>query len=217
MNFDTIIKNLENAIKACYNLGGTHHKINLGKPASSGECEEVEGKLGNSIPEGLKRVISEFASSIEFDWFLPGNMVPPPPFDHISSGYLSWNIKKLFDLEANRKSWIDTVFTDPEDKYARLWHHSFSFMSIVNGDMLAIDTTRSNDGPVVYLSHEKSMAHGYVLAENFLTFISNWSELGCPGPEFWQMMPFIGSNTSGIDPECPNALQWKEWFGIKNN
>lgn len=87
-------------------------------------------------------------------------------------------------------------------------------MWVPNGDYIAFDLCSSLEAPVVYLSHDGGEGHGYVLGNSFQEFIEQWSLLGCPGNEDWQMMPFISSPTSGLEPYGENAEHWREWFGL---
>ena len=68
---------------------------------------------------------------------------------------------------------------------------------------------------MVYLSHDDGEGHGFRLGDNFADFIDRWTLLGCPGAEDWQMLPFIHSSTSGIDPWCENARRWRQCSGLE--
>ncbi|MBV9851382.1 MAG: hypothetical protein JO250_17065 [Armatimonadetes bacterium] len=79
---------------------------------------------------------------------------------------------------------------------------------------MAFDLSVVLDAPVVYLSHDGGEGHGCRLGDNFRDFTERHSLLGCPGNEWWQMMPFLNDAGSGLDPDGRNARQWRQWFGL---
>jgi hypothetical protein len=130
-------------------------------------------------------------------------------------GGFKWSIRDLLGAEQRRKGWADAVFADPDDAYGQVWHNKLGFLSIANGDSLAFDLAHGPDYPVVYLSHDDGVCHGYTLGESFVAFMDRWTLLGCPGPETWVLEAFVPSRASGIDPDCENGRKWREWLGLE--
>jgi len=95
-----------------------------------------------------------------------------------------------------------------------VWHDKLAFAEVGNGDLLAFDTAVSDDGPIVYLSHDDGDGHGKRMADNFVDLMERWSPLGCPGSEDWQWIPFCDTSSGLIDPNGPNADRWRQWLGI---
>jgi hypothetical protein len=202
------------AIEACKQLGGDNYKLEIQSPASPSEIELVENKIGLRLPESLREVIGKFSKSVEFRWFTPDGFDFPAPFRDIFCGTCHWGLDLLEPFEQNRKEWVRVCFPNPEDSYDRVWHNKLPFLEVGNADLLAIDMNAENDGPVVYLSHDDGEGHGYLLGANFIDFIDRWTRLGCPGAEDWQMLPFISSPDSFIDPDCDNAKEWRKLFNL---
>ena len=44
--------------------------------------------------------------------------------------------------------------------------------------------------------------------------MDRWMKIGCPGPEDGQMISFIDSSLSGINPENDNAIKWRKLIGL---
>lgn len=139
----------------------------------------------------------------------------PKEFNEIFAGECIWNVNNLIDIDESRESWARECFSNLEDEYDKVWHNKLAFMDVANGDKIAIDLERYPDyTPVVYLSHDDGEGHGYILGESFKDFIDRWTLIGCPGSEDWQMMPFIDTPISGINPNSKNALEWRRLAGL---
>ncbi len=105
-------------------------------------------------------------------------------------------------------------FPNAEDPYDRVWHNKLPFIHVPNGDLIALDLNRLPTAPIVYLSHDDGEGHDFTLGNDFIDFVDRWTMLGCPGSEDWQMLPFITSPTTGLEPHSTNASAWREWFGL---
>jgi hypothetical protein len=196
-------------------LGGESDGVSIGKPVSEKQVVEIEAKLGYRLPESFRDVVLNFAGSVDFGWQLNDCIELPEEFVGIFGGECIWNINELIEIDEARKDWVRECFPDEEDEYDRIWHNKLAFMHIANGDMIAFDLENYPEStPVVYLSHDGSDSHGYILGQDFKDFINRWTRIGCPGAEDWQMMPFIDTPTGGINPEGENALKWRELIGI---
>ena len=203
----------QKTLSACNTIGGEARDLKIEQPATEDEVLSVESKLGLRLPETFRKVLIEFSSSVEFNWFLP-EIELPNEFRQIFCGECSWNLNELIELEDNRKGWMESCFPNPDDEYDAVWHNKLAFLHVSNGDLIALDLDKMPEAPVIYLSHDDGEGHGYILGSNFTDFIDRWSLLGCVGAEDWQMLPFISSSTSGLEPNGENAQKWREWFGL---
>jgi len=205
----------ENALLACSNLGGRADELIIADPAMISDVEKVEAEIHLQLPESFRRVITGFSSSVQMIWFLPSEIKLPKPLNEIFSGNCEWDLSALPELETERKGWIESCFPNPKNSYDKIWHNKLAFLAVGNGDMLALDLSQ-RPSPVVYLSHDDGRGHGYVLGRDFEDFIEKWSQLGCPGAEDWQMIPFTHDGVSGLDPDCENAHAWRKLFGFSS-
>ena len=79
-----------------------------------------------------------------------------------------------------------------------------------NGDLFDIDLEEESYGKIVYLSHDGSDMHGYVMANSFQEFLDEYTQIGCVGGEDWQWEAFTNNHTTPIDASCENAKKWLE-------
>ncbi len=215
MFWDHWTKRWQAVLDRCDALGGTVSPLIVHPPSTTAPIHEIERELRCELPVGFLCVLVSVSSSISFRWFLPTTFSLPPNLNGIFSGGLTCDLATLRSAELERRELVKDVFSDPEDLYDSVWHNKLGFASVPNGDMIAFDLSTGSDCSVVYLSHDDSEAHGYKLADNFMEFVDRWSLLGCPGPEDWQMLPFIESASSGLLPRCANAKLWRQCIGLQ--
>jgi SMI1 / KNR4 family (SUKH-1) len=214
MDCDLWITRWEQALQACRRLGGDARELSIGQPATEQAVVAVEKELKLALPSSLRQTLIGFAAEVEFRWFLPKGIALPEPLRGIFSGECSWSLSRLVELEQSRKDWVEICFPNVEDEYDLVWHNKLAFLPVSNGDLLALDLSLPS-APVIYLSHDDGLGHGYKLGADFADFIDRWTRLGCPGAEDWQMIPFAKSPASLIDPDCENGLLWRSLFGLQ--
>ncbi|MBP89732.1 MAG: SMI1/KNR4 family protein [Planctomycetaceae bacterium] len=203
-----------NALAACKSHGGSAEPLATGPPATSKEIEAIEKEVGSKLPKSLRLIITSYSGEVQVSWQLPDEAQRPETFREIFSGGISWSLKRIKEAENERRGWQKNVFADPKDEYDAVWHNKLGFMQVPNGDVIAFDLKGGDDPPVVYLSHEDGECHGYRLGDNFIDFVDRWTRIGCPGPEDWQMSPFLASPQSGFGTDSTNASEWRKWFGM---
>lgn len=216
MKWEVWKNNWEKTLECIKKAGGeVSDGINIDRPAKEEEIQNVENKLGMRLPEDFRKTLLEFSMAVEFYWNLPDTVNLPNELSEIFAGELIWNLDDIYEIEETRKSWVKECFPNENDEYDRVWHNKLGFINVANGDVIAFDIKDCpTKAPVVYLSHDDGDCHGYMLGDNFIDFISKWSILGCPGPEDWQIYPFVNDAESGINNKCKNAILWKEIIGL---
>jgi hypothetical protein len=76
------------------------------------------------------------------------------------------------------------------DAYDRVWHDNFAFLTVTNGDCIALVEDGDNS-PVYYLSHDDGEGHGVLLAPSVFSFLDQLSQLAFAGPEDWLLLPLV--------------------------
>ena len=206
---------LEKILYLIKDLGGESRKLIYEKPASENDLTIIENELGFKIPNDFRNVLLNESSHLEFKWFLPDNFELPDALNEIFCGEIHWGTKFLVDFNKSKDDWIKECFPDPNNEYDKVWHKKFVFQEVGNGDYLSIDISDENYGRIIYLSHDDGEGHGFIMANSFTELLKDWLNLGCPGGEDWQWIPFTKDKFSGIDSESENAIQWKKLIGIE--
>ena len=202
------------ALQACSRLGGEARPLEIGPAADPAAVDGIERQLGVALPAAFRRVLLELSAEVEFSWYLPDGYDLPKPFHQIFGGGCSWSLRRLPEIQESLSGWVSSVFPNPADPYDRVWHDKLGFMEVGNGDMLALDLAPASFGRVVYLSHDDGEGHGYFLGDDFPDFIGRWSELGCPGAEDWQWLPFTEDKHGPLQPNGGRAAEWRALFGM---
>ncbi len=190
-------------------LGGETSELQLGAPASRTSVEATEKAIGVPLPADFSNFLMSGASSVEFSWQLPEEYSLPAAIGEVHWGGLSVDLDRILEHEKHRKSWVKECFPNRDDPYDAVWHDKIAFHDVPNGDYLAFD----RDGRVVYLSHDDGEGHGATMAPSFASLLRAWIPLGCPGPEDWLWLAFVGDEARGIDERCANSRLWLETLG----
>lgn len=214
MQWDSWQSMWEAATAACTKMGGEVRPPEIEPPATEAEVAEVERALGRPLPAAFRTVLTTFSRKVSFYWYLPDEARLPEHLEGIFSGGCEWDLTRLAFYEEQRRSWASSCFPKPDEPYDQVWYNKLPFYPVPNGDFLAVDLAAADRFPVVYLSHDGGEGHGYELGADFVDFVDRWSRIGCPGAEDWQWLPFTSDARSLIDPDCANARQWREWFGM---
>jgi hypothetical protein len=91
-----------------------------------------------------------------------------------------------------------------------LYRNAFPFLTIRNGDMLALSGPDPDaKDSVVYLSHEGLSC---VLSPSFEDFLVTWERLCYVGPEIWLLNVFQDPKTGFIEGTCDKALALNDMF-----
>lgn len=164
-------------------------------PADPHQVTELESAIGIRLPDAFRDVLLTVSAHVEFRWFA-GDQTFAPPFHQNFSGGLCWSLDLTAQIDAGRRSWCSTVFSNTADPYDAIWHNKLAFHEIGNGDLMAFDLADDTYGQVVYLSHDDGEGHGYVLAHDFRDLLARWLPLACTGGEDWQWLPFTAGGAA---------------------
>lgn len=195
-------------------LGGFTKEIVCKEVAKEEDILKLEEELGYSLPIEFRQALKEISSHLEFFWdiYIEGKQILPLPSElvEISAGNLHFGIDLIPIFEESRKGWVDICYPNYDNLYDKIFHNKLAFHKVENGDLLAIDLEKESYGKVVYLSHDGSDLHGYVMANSFAEFLEEYTKLGCVGGEDWQWEAFTNNHTTPIYSTCENAKKWLE-------
>lgn len=173
------------------------------------EIEQTELALGRPLPDSLRSFFLEHSKHIDISWQFPDNK----PESFPNWGRCNLSLPKTVELFGIYQKWISNCFSDPENEEDLIWHNKFPIQEVGNGDLLAMELIGEKQGSIVYLSHDGCDSHGWVLAPDLVSFLNVWGSLGFPGPESWEMEPFIGGPEGYLDLNSKEAKSWLTWLG----
>jgi hypothetical protein len=184
--------------------------IKIQPKANINQINKIEEKLSIQYPDDFKIILIEYSSGISLDWQI-NNEEEENEFKEIFCGggnpYL-WNSNNLILLYETYQSWLKNCYNDPTDFYGKHYYNKIPFIEVPNGDLIVFNLK----GEVIYLSHDDGPLHGEKLADNFIEFISLWSNLGCIGTESEQFKVFYDINNQKLMYRNPKIERWKNWL-----
>jgi len=183
------------------------------EPASPAEITDLEKKLGQSLPPGLKEFLTVFSKDLYFSFRFQDEEMPDELY---LNNELIISLDSIAAAEAERLNLIKECFTDPDDSYDKVWHDKLGFSDVPNGDIVALDPADPKDDKwVVYLSHDDGVGHGWVLATTFGDFMDRLIDIGDLRLEEWELLKYIGENDgTGLDPNCEAAEEFRQYIGL---
>jgi len=214
MDWQIVLRNWEAFARAVENIGGEVKAFIVEPPAKQQQVDALERQLGLDLPAKLKTVLLQCSQKVEYRWFFPDDYQLDGELGEIFSGDRHWSLEWIAQFNEDKNGWIREVFPNKDDPYDRVWHNKLAFHEVGNGDYLAIDLSSPGREPIVYLSHEDGEGHGMELAEDFTSFVTNTSRLGCVGAEDWQWLPFMTEDKPFLDPDGVNAKKFRKALSL---
>ncbi|WCN36477.1 SMI1/KNR4 family protein [Aneurinibacillus uraniidurans] len=203
-NYTIFIEQWNDILSKIHGIGGKIKDLSVDSPATLEEINDIEYKLGFSLPEDFKDLLLNFSKAVYFRWSLPDEVNVPDEFSEIFSGELGWNLEWIEDLTSS------SIEMENEE-YGQGLKNKLQFFYVGNGDILAFDmSSDGNKKSVVYWSHEEDEV--VLVADSFLSFIEKLTDLYCVGAEIWQYEPFMNSN--GLNPTNEASIRWKSWLKL---
>lgn len=216
MDWSQVVQQWRNTVDAVQQLGGLEIQLEIDDPATEAEVEAVEQELGMPLPSSFRDALRTFSKSVSLFWLLPDHGLLGEPFEQSAYGSCRWSLGEISEAEAIRQLCVDEVFPSWGIPGAESrWDDALAFHQTDFGDLIAIDLSETDKQPVIYLRHDDDTYNRCKLGTDFQDFLSRWAPLGCPGGDCGQWTPFVQSEESYIDPNCANAVQWKQALGLQ--
>ncbi len=202
------------AIKRNWN----YESLKIIPPVDLNTIQKTEELFKIKFPVEFRDVITQYASGIKFGWQIEGEADPSGELNGIFCGcggvteyrtnaYL-WDFNNFSELYKTYQGWITDCYNDPTDSYGKHYYDKIPLIDVPNGDLIVFD----NLGQVIYLSHDDGPLHGERLSENFIEFITIWSNLGCVGTESEQFSVFYDNGKKRIMNSGDKIEKWKKWL-----
>ena len=230
--WDSWVEHWQWITKAIKARGGEAHSPKIGPPTSKKKIDQLQRSLGTPLPKDFVEVITGYSSKVTMDWDLCSDVGlmnglasfrkhrlekedrPPKPYQETSScgGAPLWDVSVLLSLKRAHQKLLSS-FPTPLPDYQQAYVGKLPFIEAPNGDWIAFDISQgAANCPVCYLSHDGDVSiHNRRLGENFVEFMTSWTSVGCPGPEFWQIEPFYDKRGRRLKASGPAVDHWKRW------
>lgn len=189
-------------------------RLEIGPPIGQIELGQIEKEIGTKLPPSYVDVVTNYSRAVTFYIDIEGEE-PEGEFNPLFSiGYEGlWSVEDLPVMKISYDNWVKECFPDADNDYDRVWHNKIPFISVATGDLIAFDVSVNTDEfPVVFLSHDGSEFHGKRLGYNFTDFMTRWSNIGCFGPEDWQLEVFHDTNENVLLLDGDKVERWKAWL-----
>ncbi|MER0240410.1 hypothetical protein [Fulvimarina sp. MAC8] len=197
-------------------------RLEISAPASEAALRRLEAAAGLPVPEQLREVLSRYAASVRFDWYVPSHLSPMEqrnfPTSSFNRGFV-WDIDQIENHAIPGFLAMKQGLAEVEESEAPntpgMWERQFPVFWLINGDILTIDMRRDDSPhPVRYFSHELEMLHGQALAPDFLTFVSEMARLGQAGTEWASWMRFgeWDEDRYYLRADSPGGREWRRWL-----
>lgn len=201
----------------------------IAPPATESAVKALESRHGINVPPQLRELLTRYSARVTFGWYIPGHL---QSMDRQGLPYSSANRNAIWDIEhidemalpdfVGLKEGLAEVDLSEAPNRPEMWEHQFPFYTLINGDMLTIDTSKpEGPHPVRYFSHELEGLHGMALAPDFLTFVTEMSKLGFAGTEWYSWGSFgtwnEANETYYLEADSVGGKAWLAWLAKDPN
>jgi hypothetical protein len=199
---------------AIASLGGDVATFEIGPPATVQDVVEIERRIERDIPQALRRVLLEQSAGLRFSWTVERRAPVPKIFRNDLAGSIELTLSELPTDMVNWFGWRDAFeypeeYGLPTDLTVQDYEELFPLVAAVNGDQIVVaDPTNNPSDAVMYLNHEAGDFNFVILADTLEDFLNTWIPLGCPGPEWWELAPFIDTKTLKLSLNTRLSRAW---------
>lgn len=190
-------------------------------PITTSQADELDKELPFGLPAPLRELYTEGAGRCKCNYRWKPNEehlhLVRDVFEHELSfnggpEFLPWT--ELLEAHGMHDWWGGYDDSPPGIEAAALnvWRHSVPFISVGNGDHVALHVTDdARSMPVVYLCHDDSDNPVTRISSSFDQFLSDWEKLCYVGPEIWLLSTFLSDGAQGeLNVEQEKSRKWRE-------
>jgi len=172
----------------------------------------MERVIGRTIPPTLRKIFTQQSAALKFCWALPVDLPGGP------RGLWGRMLLSLADLPTdflNWSGWRATFETPLEHGWSSEWtvdayRELFPLITAPNGDQIVVaDRDEETSDLVLYLNHDGDGDFEFlILAETLEDFLRIWFQLGCPGPEWRDLVRFMDTKTDRLSLTTRRSAAW---------
>jgi hypothetical protein len=202
---------LENLRASIERLGGEVDVFKVEAPATATQIETTERQIDRRLPAPLRRFFLEVSAGIDLLW-----SVDTP--DREFMGRFDLRLADLPVAWTNWTGWRDTfanptAYDWPPVMNLHVFEAAFPLLSVSNGDQLILfDDDPGDPGEVMYLNHERGEGDRVILATSLERFLRAWIPLGCPGPDFDDLVDFYDFDAQELSLDTETSREWLRYL-----
>lgn len=194
-------------------LGGDVAVFEIGPPATEARVEAIEQQAARRLPGGLRRLFLEQSSRLRMFWAIEEGARLPGVLGSGLSGCVDLSLDELPADLLNWSGWRPAFENPaahdwPAEVTVDLYDRLFPLLAPTNGDRIVVAEPGDPDNEVVYLNHEGCEFDLVILADRLEDFLNTWFQLGCPGPEWWGLAPFLDPDTLKLSLKTRRSKAW---------
>jgi hypothetical protein len=200
--------------------------LRIDPPASETEVAALEGRHGLEVPPQLRAILTGYSSSVQFGWGMPNRMHTLDEWPYFGGLRDSvWDIAHIDEYAIdNFRGWRRRLAHRAEceePNSPEMWEGQFPIAHLNNGDMLTIDASSpGGPQPVRYFSHDLEGLHGRAIAPDFVTFVTEYTMLGCAGmthDDWFQFVEKLDDNRHYVRAGSNGGRAWRAWLAHVSN
>jgi Ankyrin repeats (3 copies) len=199
--------------------------LKIDPPSSEAQVVSLELRHGLKVPAQLRELLTGYSARVQFGWSIPSHLWPLRSESIATSGGLRnsvWDIAHIdgyaIDNFLGWKMQLAARDISEEPNRPEFWDNQFPIADLYNGDMLTIDISSATGAqPVRYFSHDLEGLHARIIAPDLISFITEYSKVGCAGGTHDDWFRFIEKDGEMFRADGPGARQWFAWLAKDPN
>lgn len=173
----------------------------------------MERVIGRTIPPTLRRIFAEQSAALKLSWTLEGKL--PGGLGRGLSGNIDLSLADLPNDVLNWSGWRAAFESPVEHGWPAEWNvdayrELFPLVAALNGDQIVVaDRDEETSDLVLYLNHDGDGDFSFlILADTLEDFLNIWCQLGCPGPEWRDLVRFMDPRTDRLSLRTRRSAAW---------
>lgn len=206
-----VVHRLERIRHSIQRRGGDVTVFSIAPVARPDDLAAVERQIGRVLPQSLRTFFLDVSAGVDVLW-----SVATPGRDFTGSFNLRLNDVPVdwINWDGWRDAFANPASYDwPAEMNLDVFNALYPLLSTTNSDQLVVFYDDPDDpGEVMYLDHERGEADRTFLATSLERFFAVWVTLGCPGPEFDDLVDFYDFEAQELSLETDAAREWLRYL-----
>lgn len=194
--------------------------VQFDEPAGLDDIERIEDIVGCKMPAALREFFTTVSRRVCFTWSIKPPFGWPEKLRGVTHGNFTLDLDEVARIyQAWNPPWLNLHSATFGGECRYDYTELFPVLEIGNGDAILLVKSGPDLGHVVCFTHEGASndplddVYMPTLSDSFESFLDTWITLGCPGPEIWEVAPFLDLATKRLSAETDLAKLWRSHIG----